>query len=1170
MKKTLILLLLAVAIPAARAQSPQLKFDHFGVREGLPEELPQFIQQDSLGYTWIGTQNGLVRYDGYTEKVYRGATNENRFKVNNSFLSMVADPGGNLWFSTIGNGLFRYNRSTDSFTQYPYTQLPGRHDNYGVYLLAADNHGNFWGLLYNYNLSKSAMMRLSISKDSVRMDEQKSIEDVQALAGIYNPFDGTSSGKQFVAGTADGISLFSQKHHEFRALVHHKDTAKATSISLYNPPSQPGVIWMGIYYGYSKKAGIERVDLRNKTVKAYTPHLEKGLSMANDSVNFIYEDTRHRLWFGTQAGLLLFDPRADSFICFHPDDSGNAAISTIASFKNGLLLATGKGLLYFDPITHAFKRYLNSLADPSSISSDVITNLLVDRTGTFWVEGNRKPIDKLNALTSAISVYKHSDTDPGSYPGENLHGIVANSDGSAFLTNKKGIYKWAPGSNSFLQVYKPKPGDNPGAVVVSKKGIIYFSDNNGLNAYDPVKKQLQTYRHNTGDTITLAGRATGRILVDHTGLVWIGTRDRGICCFDPLTAKLKWYPFIVNYGILGTHGELDDMTVLGLYEDREGTVWVGTNFGGLNRYDRKSGKFISFMYDGNTHVECISDMLEDADGHFWVATYLQGVFEFDRNSGHFTRHLDEDNGLLFNSTLKLASDQSGNLWVYTLRGISRIQRRTLAVKNYNASQLLPSETVTGWFLCPVGNKMVFAINDGVAIFDPRNLDANPYPPIVHIERLSYSNTASSVDSTSTHFAYGSKKLELPYFDNRITFNYVGIHLVNPAGIQYKYRLEGYDHHWINARGQRSATYTNLSPGTYTFHVTAANSDDVWNNTGDSFTVIINPPWWQTWWAWVLWIALFISAIYAFVAFRSRKLMHDKKVLEHKVQVRTEEVIQQKEEIAAQRDSLEQTLDELKTTQKQLIQSEKMASLGELTAGIAHEIQNPLNFVNNFSEVSVELLTELEEEEEKGKTAEVLAIAKDLSRNLQKISHHGKRAEAIVKGMLEHSRSSSGQKEPTDINQLADEYIRLSYHGLRAKDKSFNAELVTNFDLAIPKVNAIPQDIGRVLLNLFNNAFYAVNQKAKTVGADYKPEVSVTTSTENGQVIIKVKDNGIGIPDAIREKIMQPFFTTKPTGEGTGLGLSLTYDMVVKGHGGSINVESVEGEGSEFTILLPLS
>jgi len=276
-----------------------------------------------------------------------------------------------------------------------------------------------------------------------------------------------------------------------------------------------------------------------------------------------------------------------------------------------------------------------------------------------------------------------------------------------------------------------------------------------------------------------------------------------------------------------------------------------------------------------------------------------------------------------------------------------------------------------------------------------------------------------------------------------------------------------------------------------------------------------------------------------------------------------------QQLQTQKQQVESALSQLKTTQTQLIQSEKMASLGELTAGIAHEIQNPLNFVNNFSEVSAELVDEMDEELAKGDIAEAQAIGADLKQNLEKIRHHGKRADAIVKGMLQHSQSSSGAKEPTNINALADEYLRLSYHGLRSKDKSFNADMVTHLDEKLPQINVIPQGIGRILLNLFNNAFYAVNQKQKTAVEGYKPEVSVGTYVENGKVVIKVKDNGVGIPDAIKEKIMQPFFTTKPTGEGTGLGLSLTYDMVVKGHGGSITVASKEGEGSEFTITLPV-
>ena len=280
----------------------------------------------------------------------------------------------------------------------------------------------------------------------------------------------------------------------------------------------------------------------------------------------------------------------------------------------------------------------------------------------------------------------------------------------------------------------------------------------------------------------------------------------------------------------------------------------------------------------------------------------------------------------------------------------------------------------------------------------------------------------------------------------------------------------------------------------------------------------------------------------------------------------------------QKQEIQNTLTELKSTQAQLIQSEKMASLGELTAGIAHEIQNPLNFVNNFSEVSIELAEELKDEINKisqpvnGKH-NIATIVDDLVQNQQKINYHGKRADSIVKGMLQHSRTSSGEKELTDINALADEYLRLSYHGLRAKDKIFNAAIETDFDADLSsvdgKINIIPHDIGRVLLNLYNNAFYSVTEKNKQQPENYEPTVSVSTKKINSKIEIRVKDNGMGIAQKIVDKMFQPFFTTKPTGQGTGLGLSLSYDIITKGHGGELKVETKEGEYAEFIIILPV-
>lgn len=349
-----------------------------------------------------------------------------------------------------------------------------------------------------------------------------------------------------------------------------------------------------------------------------------------------------------------------------------------------------------------------------------------------------------------------------------------------------------------------------------------------------------------------------------------------------------------------------------------------------------------------------------------------------------------------------------------------------------------------------------------------------------------------------------------------------------------------------------------------------NSIDTYLDTATLFAVI---------WAFAIWTNM-NKQQKALALERQKRLQEEeeKRGLEYLVAERTAELTQQKEE-------LEQALEELKTTQTQLVQREKMASLGELTAGIAHEIQNPLNFVNNFSEVSVELLDEIAEERNKTKADRddelIYEILADLRQNLQKINHHGRRADSIVKGMLEHTRVSTGKKQPVDINALADEYLKLAYHGLRAKNNLFNANLLTQFDPAIHKIEAVPQDIGRVLLNLYNNAFYAVHQKQKELGetADYQPEVSVSTRLSGGTtdteqdsrgttIELRIRDNGTGIPPEIVNKIYQPFFTTKPTGQGTGLGLSLSFDIITKGHGGDIQVNTEAGQFTEFTVELP--
>ncbi|HZY36233.1 MAG TPA: two-component regulator propeller domain-containing protein [Mucilaginibacter sp.] len=1200
MKKYMLFLLLLIALQNSKAQSDHFKFDHFTVKDGLPSKNGSpdinvsFIQQDDLGYLWLGTDDGLIRFDGYNMHVYHLGNEKDKAVNNYGLRSMLIDENKNLWF-TAGSDLFKYNRLTDSFTQYKYPKSKGNVFIF-PYLSLADSKGNLWEEAFVLN-----MTNLKDNHDELVKFDQNT--KTYGFFGEYRDiFKSKTTGHRIWLGTNNGLFLYNDKEGKFDPFNLAADTAKQKSVyAIYEAPSEPGILWLSILDHFSKQRRIERFDIRNKTYKDYSHLTNPALTAANDTISNIFEDSKRRLWFGTSNGLLLFNRHTETFTNYAPADTDKKKhknqINFIAEAKNGRLwMACGKGILNFDPETRQFQRLRASAGNPDALGSDDVNYLMIDHSGALWVSLNGKGLNKLNPVTSAFTTLTKKDNDPNHYLENGIETIKSASDGYAWFATDKGIFKWRPGTDQFTKIYAAKKEDADVRTTTTENGItttsetrsryfilaagkdstLYFSNQKGLQVYNPVNRQQQSYIFDPHNNYSINSNAVSKIILDHSGMVWVAT-DKGLCKFDPATHQFTRYAVDSKDQRKDNKGKLIDKTIRTVYEDRQGTIWIGTINGELCRLDQKTGRFKIYLWNGNKRTDLINELYESREGRFWVGTGNEGLLEFDRKQGSYTNRIDEDKGLLYGNVTGICEDDKGFLWLNSAIGLSRLNQAEMSVKTFPFSTALPGNQ--GGFenenLVSVNGWLVIGLDDGVVAFDPLELD-NPEPPFVHIETFGYSDPVSRSDSITTRRVYNFNKIELPYNQNRVTFSYVALHFTEPGQNRYAYTLEGYDNRWIQAGALRSATYTNLSPGTYTFRVRAANSDGVWNNTGDNFILIIDSPWWQKWWAWLVYVILFAAAIYAFVYYRSRQLMKDKRLLEEQVQIRTEEVLHQKEEIETQRDNLEsqrntleKTVIDLKTTQAHLVQSEKMASLGELTAGIAHEIQNPLNFVNNFSDINREMICELKDELKGGNVPAALAIADDIEQNEEKINHHGKRADSIVKGMLEHSRSRSGQKEPTNINVMADEYMRLSYHGLRAKDKSFNSELTTHFDPALPKINVVQQDIGRVLLNLFNNAFYAVNQKAKTAGPDYKPEVTVSTSLASGYVIIKVMDNGVGIPDAIKEKIMQPFFTTKPTGEGTGLGLSLTYDMVVKGHGGKIDINSVMRQGAEFIVSLPI-
>ncbi|MFT6186231.1 MAG: signal transduction histidine kinase/class 3 adenylate cyclase [Cryomorphaceae bacterium] len=405
------------------------------------------------------------------------------------------------------------------------------------------------------------------------------------------------------------------------------------------------------------------------------------------------------------------------------------------------------------------------------------------------------------------------------------------------------------------------------------------------------------------------------------------------------------------------------------------------------------------------------------------------------------------------------------------------------------------------------------------------------------------------------------ELVLNYDQNDLSFEFTALHYANPSKNQYTHKLEGVDDDWIY-NNRNFASYTNLDPGEYTFRIRAASAEGVWNDEGKSITVKILPPWWRTWWAYTAYALLFALLIFAI-----DRTMRQRIALREEKKNQERELAQAKE-IEKAYHKLELTHEELKSAQQQLVQQEKLASLGQLTAGIAHEIKNPLNFVNNFSELNIEMVDEVMEELvglPPEKADPIKELLSDVRANLQKILQHGTRADGIVKSMLQHSRGGSGEMEPTNLNALLQEFVNLAFHGMRASKNPINVKLNFDLDENLGKVNLIGEDFSRVVLNLANNAFDAMRDKAKN-DSSYLAELSVGSKRKGERVEISISDNGPGIPDAIKDKILQPFFTTKKGTDGTGLGLSITND-IIKAHGGEINIDSSQGKGTTFSIHL---
>ena len=1095
------------------AQYTPGNFTQYTEKDGLPGVEVTDLLVDKQGYIWLGTVNGLARYDGYTFKRFYFNPNDTNTIHGLTVWSLFEDRKGRIWVSAGPSYLNMYDPVTQKFFQYKFTHLVPHRTNteIGVTDIAEDDNGRmYFGIdTYYYDSITTPLLYKEMNEDVIKPFP---VPDSIGISNIYR-LKKDPAGNIWIFSWS-GIFKIDKKGNLSRFRVIEKELLQNKDF-----PGDIGFDSMGHVWIISQKLFLYEIDISTSSYKQW-----------NDKVDLTPENE--------------FWPR-----------------SLIVDKKNNILIGTTTGILHFDRTTG---RLENFTAKKKEFEGSLVRDLKFDSFGTLWIATSSAGMIKYEEKPQLRS-YSYNKEDKSPFTSGWANNIYRASDNRIWITtsgssNTSGINILDTRNNYIRSIPFSKISgriNGLSAIWENKPGEMYFATYGAIVKFSEKTLGL--------DLVKIPGLPDAIVinsyLKDSKENEWLFT-------FSGVYKKQKSANEYKQYDLSKiTGGNSASNEVTRGFESKKHGLWILTN-NGLFLYNFSTDKIERHAYDKQAGdiliTQDVNSLYEDRDGVVWIGTWQGGLSGYNVETKKLKNYTRND-GLPSMSIQGILADEKNNaLWLSTFEGLSRFNITTHQFNNFTIADGIQGQLFAdGAYLKTPDSLFIFGGSNGITVFYADEVNKNSIPPKVFLTDLKIFNKSviPGENAVLKKAIYETEQITLPHNQNNLSIEFLALHYSNASQNKYSYKLENFDDEWRDVGNQHVAFYPNLPPGKYLFRVKAANDKGVWNEKGATLTIIIDPPWWKTTAAYTSYGLLLILIGFAVDRFVRRRL-----VMKEREKNRARELAQAKE--------IEKAYHELKATQQQLIQSEKMASLGELTAGIAHEIQNPLNFVNNFSEVNTELIDELEQEAGKGNMDEVKSIAKSIKENEGKINHHGKRADAIVKSMLQHTRSSTGQKEATDINALVDEYLRLSYHGLRAKDKSFNATMKTDFDDSIGKINIIPQDIGRVILNLINNAFYAVDEKKKKTlrqaqGDGYEPTVSVSTKGNNGKVEIKVGDNGNGIPPKVLDKIFQPFFTTKPTGQGTGLGLSLSYD-IIKAHGGELKVETREGEGSSFIINLSAS
>ncbi|WP_412060220.1 two-component regulator propeller domain-containing protein [Rubrivirga sp. IMCC45206] len=1108
------------ASPAGADPALDITFRHLTTDQGLPSSLVFALAQDALGFVWVGTDEGLVRFDGVDLREYR-RTADTTSLPGNVVQELEPGPRGALWVGT-GDGLARYDPATDRFRRID--ELPSG----DIRALAADGGGGVW------------------------------VGSTEGLAFV----DGTGRARRETARLPDPVVE-----------------------ALHLAPD--GDLWIGTGDGLVRRAP-------DGTTRTFRPDSLAALGAFRIAA---LAPSRNGLLVGTFGeGLLSFDPETGAFreiglgggpfdrhvATVHEDAAGTVWAGTL-----------GSGLHRLSPALGQVRTYRSVPEDPSSLSSDEVSVILEDRQGVLWV-ATYAGLDRFDRARGTAARLRHTD-DPASIASNAIRALLVGSDGTLYVGTDRTLDRSTDGRRfshhtigSADQPSLPVRAlyeDAAGTVWVGTEGAGPFRVT--ADGTEPVP--LSTDR----------GSAVTSFLETESGQFWIGTLSQGLARYERDTGEITW--------VRARASGLPSNEIRALAEDANGTMWVGTDTG-LCRHDG-GGRFSCLPADGPP--DFVYSLHARRDGSLFAGTKA-GLLAVDTDApAPQARRYTVETSDLPDDTVHAIVEDEGVLWLSTGAGLMRFEPLTGVFSRRPGTQDV-ERSLNSAATRAADGRLLFGSERGVLTFMPQTLlERNAIAPEIAITRVDVDGVTIDPDSSEVLAAAApvADEIRLGPDQAYLTIHYAGLHFSDPAQNTYRYRLLGLYDDWREVGTDREATFSALPPGDYTFEVEAANADGVgFDQARASIAVVALPPWWRTWWALAGFAVLAVLALVRADKWQRARLLRqereraDRREAELRAETAEAETAKATAEAAALKaendrkaaeleqarkveqanaklaeanGQLEASLQHLRDTQTQLVQSEKLASLGQLTAGIAHEIKNPLNFVNNFADLSVELAEELREE--MGETperpvGEVLAEVGDLLDNLQdnarRIREHGQRADRIVRSMLLHSRGGSAERGRVDVARFVEEYVNLAFHGARANDSDFRVEIVRDFADDTGEAEVVPQEFGRVLINLLTNAFHAVNARDTAEGDDYAPTVTVRTRRHGDEVSIEIEDNGTGIPSDVKAKIFEPFFTTKPTGEGTGLGLSLAHDIVTSVHGGRMAVESTDGEGTTFTVAVP--